>query len=75
MNLHYSIYMQVEILLGYLTIIMSLCLIRSTQVEILLGYLTIPGRHKPLWRSTQVEILLGCLTCFQLLHTKHYLHK
>ena len=42
MNLHYSIYMQVEILLGYLTLpIKAILLFLSTQVEILLGYLTI----------------------------------
>ena len=41
MNLHYSIYMQVEILLGYLTLpIKAILLFLSTQVEILLGYLT-----------------------------------
>ena len=53
---------QVEILLGYLTIleIQNLELL-STQVEILLGYLTqltANGTRS----STQVEILLGYLT-------------
>ena len=41
MNLHYSIYMQVEILLGYLTnLYVHTTDDQSTQVEILLGYLT-----------------------------------
>ena len=40
MNLHYSIYMQVEILLGYLALPQGSEPAWSTQVEILLGYLT-----------------------------------
>ena len=61
MNLHYSIYMQVEILLGYLTIPQHFFHIESTQVEILLGYLTLRCSSS-LYLSTQVEILLGYLT-------------
>ena len=62
MNLHYSIYMQVEILLGYLTnLYVHTTDDQSTQVEILLGYLT-ALISSGFFVSTQVEILLDYLT-------------